>query len=177
MSEFTHSIVLFSGDDGLPLEFNVRNTNDKSRLKAMIEHGGGLCTKSDNAVHLISPGTKVLNADLGKKLVSSRYVYDCVNQNYLLQVDDYVFTVTEAQTSDISDEDSGKEKISAGILNEKPAIMNSDVNVDISTTVERLNRNESSLTTPSKLGSPQKSGVSSNQSESFIEGKKLCALK
>lgn len=174
MTEFTHSIVLFSGDDGLPLEFNVRNTNDKSRLKAMIEHGGGLCTQSDNAIHLISPGTKVLNADMGKKLVSSRYVLDCVRENYLLEVNEYVFTISEAQTSDISDEDCGKGKESPDILNEKQTIVNSDFIIDAG---ERLNRNESSLTTPSKLGSQQKSVLSSNQSESFIEGMELSLIK
>ncbi|KAG8178480.1 hypothetical protein JTE90_024640 [Oedothorax gibbosus] len=170
--EFTHSIVLFSGDDGLPLEFNVRNTNEKSLLKAMIEHGGGLCTQSDNAVHLISPGTKVLNADLGKKLVSSRYVFDCVDQNYLLEVNDYVFTISEEPTSDISDEDEEIRLFgnkSPKQLKEKMTDLIS--NIDLSTTDDKESHIDSSATTPSKLSSTnQKSLTSSNQSESFVEG-------
>ncbi|XP_035230429.1 uncharacterized protein LOC118202370 [Stegodyphus dumicola] len=108
MSEFAHSIVLFSAEDGSPLEFNIRNVNEKLLLKAMIEHGGGMCSHNENAIHLISPGTKVLNVDLNKKLVSTKYVFDCVKLNYLLDVNDYIIKISEAETSDISDEDSAK---------------------------------------------------------------------
>ncbi|KFM65063.1 Telomeric repeat-binding factor 2-interacting protein 1, partial [Stegodyphus mimosarum] len=108
MSEFVHSIVLFSAEDGSPLEFNIRSVNEKLLLKSMIEHGGGMCSHNENAIHLISPGTKVLNVDLNKKLVSTKYVFDCVKLNYLLDINDYLIKISEAETSDISDEDSAK---------------------------------------------------------------------
>ncbi|XP_054724815.1 uncharacterized protein LOC129235150 [Uloborus diversus] len=106
MSNFKHSIVLFSGDDGLPLEFNIINTTEKELLKALIEHGGGLCTLSDDAVHLVSPGTRVFNVDFSKKFLSSKFVLDCAEKNYLMNMSDYEIKITALETSDISD-DSG----------------------------------------------------------------------
>ncbi|GIX90443.1 hypothetical protein CDAR_74561 [Caerostris darwini] len=171
MTDFQHSIVLFCGEDGLPLEFNIRNTNNKVDLRALIEHGGGLCSQSDFAVHLISPGTKVLNADLGKKLVSTRYIFDCVKQNYLLDVNDYIFTVSEASTSDISDEDS------VVVANDKCLKQNK---IDAEPKVKDMNTEESlhlSFTNSDKIicysqiqSNSKQNLTSSNTSESFIEG-------
>ncbi|XP_015923095.2 uncharacterized protein [Parasteatoda tepidariorum] len=169
MSDFTHSVVLFTGDDGLSLEFNVRNTNEKSHLKALIEHGGGICTQNENSVHLISPGTKVLNADLGKKLVSSSYIYDCVKRNYLLNVNEYVFTISEAQTSDISDEDSGLFAQRQSTC-KSPKKNIPTMNVEVSPIKQP---NVSNETTPSNLTLPSSNSAVApicNSSESFVEG-------
>lgn len=106
---FSHSDVLFCGDDGLPLEFNIQNTksDEKGILRDMIEHGGGLCSDnavySDSAVYLVSTGTKVINVGSNKRLISSKYIFDCVRQNYFLDTDDYRIEVNEMETSDFSD--------------------------------------------------------------------------
>ena len=103
MTEFTHSEVLFAGDDGLPMQFNIQNTTEKESLKALIEHGGGICTLSDEAIILVSPGTKVLTFLANKNLISSRYVFDCVKEDYLMEMDDYRIVINEMEASDFSD--------------------------------------------------------------------------
>ncbi|GFS55839.1 BRCT domain-containing protein [Nephila pilipes] len=165
MTDFQHSIVLFCGDDGLPLEFNVRNTSEKSLLREMIEHGGGLCTQSENAVHLISPGTKVLNADLGKKLVSTRYIFDCVNENYLLNVNDYVFALKESNTSDISDEDNEP------IINVESEVISKEIDESLLLSIPIMDKTNfvSPIKSTSKQNISQQNVSSSNTSESFIE--------
>lgn len=106
MSEFCHSIVLFSGDDGLPIEFNIQNAVEKVPLKNMIEYGGGLCTHSADAIYVVSRGTSVINVDTDKKIISSRYIFECVKQNYLLDMDDYKIEINEVEASDFSEENS-----------------------------------------------------------------------
>ncbi|XP_055937863.1 uncharacterized protein LOC129967479 [Argiope bruennichi] len=175
MTDFQHSIVLFSGEDGLPLEFNVRNTNEKTLLKALIEHGGGLCSQSDGAIHLISSGTKVLNADLGKKLVSTQYIFDCVKQNYLLDVNDYVFTISEARTSDISDEESENlnNDIQAGVpdVNVSDYLEVISMNETLPSSLHMKGKNNISIVPPElKQNEMQQNLTSSNTSESFVEG-------
>lgn len=176
MTDFQHSIVLFCGDDGLPLEFNIRNTNEKELLRAIIEHGGGLCTKSENAVHLISPGTKVLNADLGKTLVSTKYIFDCVKDNYLLNVNDYVFTIKEANTSDISDEDEqilNHEPLDNLEMksNNEPQEVDMDIDETLLSSSPIINKTkfENQNQSVSKQNTSQQNLQSSNTSESFIE--------
>lgn len=103
MTEFSHSEVLFAGDDGLPIQFNIQNTTEKESLKALIEHGGGLCTLSYEAIILVSPGTKVLSILANKNLVSSRYVFDCVKEDCILDTDEYRIEINEVEASDFSD--------------------------------------------------------------------------
>ncbi|GFQ81914.1 BRCT domain-containing protein [Trichonephila clavata] len=176
MTDFQHSIVLFCGDDGLPLEFNIRNTNEKEVLRAIIEYGGGLCSKSENAVHLITPGTKVLNADLGKKLVSTKYIFDCVKENYLLNVNDYVFTIKEANTSDISDEDNeiNHNKVLDNLdmnLNNEPQVVDMDIDETLLPSFPIITQMK--FVSPNQSASKQNISLqnlhSSNTSESFIE--------
>lgn len=103
MTESTDS-VLFTGDDGLPILFNIQNTTEKESLKALIERNGGLCSLSEEAIILVSPGTKVLSILANNKnLISSRYVFDCVKEECLLDTDEYKIEINEVEASDFSD--------------------------------------------------------------------------
>lgn len=102
MTELSHS-VLFTGDDGLPILFNIQNTTEKESLRALIERNGGMCTLSDEAIILVSPGTKVLSVLANKNLVSSSYVFDCVKEYCMLDTDDYKIEIKEVEASDFSD--------------------------------------------------------------------------
>lgn len=97
-----HSEVLFAGDDGLPLQFNIQSTVEKN-LKVIIEHGGGICTLCDDAIYLISPGTKVVNVPSNKQLISTRYIFDSVKEDCLLDFEDYQVQIHEMNISDFSE--------------------------------------------------------------------------
>lgn len=103
MTEFSHSEVLFTGDDGMPIYYNIQNTTEKESLKALIEHGGGMCTLSYEAIILVSPGTKVLGILANKNLISSRYIFDCVKEDCILDTDEYRIEINEVEASDFSD--------------------------------------------------------------------------
>lgn len=102
MTELSHS-VLFTGDDGLPILFNIQNTTEKESLRALIERNGGLCSLSDEVIILVSPGTKVLSVLANKNLISSRYVFDCVKEYCMLDTDEYKVEIKEVEASDFSD--------------------------------------------------------------------------
>ncbi|GBN93695.1 hypothetical protein AVEN_236870-1, partial [Araneus ventricosus] len=101
----------------------------------------------------------------------------CVKQNYLLDVNDYVFTISEARTSDISDEESEniiankQVKMPDVDFHENIEVIDMDIDETLLSSLPMKDKTSISVV-PSgpKQNEMQQNLTSSNTSESFIEG-------
>ncbi|XP_016382689.1 telomeric repeat-binding factor 2-interacting protein 1-like [Sinocyclocheilus rhinocerous] len=90
------SPVLFLDTSGQSMRFYVRPGPTKTQLYPLVTNGGGtLCRNQEpGAILLIDPGdATTVTASSGQKYVSMKYIKDCVEQNQLLNLDDYVISV------------------------------------------------------------------------------------
>ncbi|XP_076319014.1 uncharacterized protein LOC143229982 [Tachypleus tridentatus] len=101
-----HSKVLFVKANGTPMQFYMRPSTEKEKLRPLIEHGGGVVTSklTSDAYKLVEPGSRVLTCD--ENTVRSKYIVDCVEKNTLLNIEDYVIKMETEEVSDISDTES-----------------------------------------------------------------------
>ncbi|XP_033111364.1 telomeric repeat-binding factor 2-interacting protein 1-like [Anneissia japonica] len=86
-SEFSHSEVLFTKENGAPLNFYMRPCEQRVELRRLIEYGGGAVTSK------IQPDTirLYLTTDIcfSDECYDSRYIRDCIKQGCLLDLKDY----------------------------------------------------------------------------------------
>ncbi|XP_022258359.1 uncharacterized protein LOC111089702 [Limulus polyphemus] len=99
----THSKVLFVKANGTPMQFYMRPSAEKEKLRPLIEHGGGVVTSklTSDAYKLVEPGSRVLTCD--ENTVRSKYIVDCVESNTLFNIEDYLIKTETEDVSDISD--------------------------------------------------------------------------
>lgn len=99
------SPVLFFTDEGLPMEFYVRPGLAKQKLGPLIIAGGGLLSKAQqaNAILLVDPEERSsIPKSSVKWYVSTQYIYDCVDKEAQLDLEDYRFNPEEHTPSSSS---------------------------------------------------------------------------
>ncbi len=87
---------LFLDEGGQSKRFYVRPGPAKTQLYPLVTNGGGTLCRSQEpgAILLIDPGdATTVTSSSGKNYISTKYIKDCVEQNQLLNLDDYVISV------------------------------------------------------------------------------------
>ncbi len=90
------SPVLFLDASGQSMRFYVRPGPTKTQLYPLVTNGGGTLCRSQEpgAILLIDPGdANTVTSSSGQKYISMKYIKDCVEQNLLLKLDNYVISV------------------------------------------------------------------------------------
>ncbi|XP_053725364.1 telomeric repeat-binding factor 2-interacting protein 1 isoform X2 [Synchiropus splendidus] len=86
------SPVLFFTDEGLPMQFYVRPGPTKQKLGPLITAGGGLLSKTQlpSAILLLDPQEQgSIPKTSANWYVSVQYIYDCVDREAQLDIEDY----------------------------------------------------------------------------------------
>ncbi|KAM9813924.1 telomeric repeat-binding factor 2-interacting protein 1 [Neosynchiropus ocellatus] len=99
------SPVLFFSDEGVPMRFYVRPGPSKQKLAPLIAAGGGLLASAQQptAILLVDPQERSsIPKTSANWYVSMQYIWDCVDREAQLDIDDYRLNPEEDKPSNTS---------------------------------------------------------------------------
>ncbi|XP_068703263.1 telomeric repeat-binding factor 2-interacting protein 1-like isoform X2 [Montipora foliosa] len=96
--QFPKCSTLFLTEDGSPMIFYMIPCSMKTKLRPLIDHGGGELSSSisSNSIKLVDPAVAGSNAS---GYISTEYIFDCIKHNKLQDIEKYRLKSTSSNTN------------------------------------------------------------------------------